>query len=168
MKLDSAPFQHRRRLWLLFGMGTLFLTLFLILIRPVLPASYGGSEVLIAAVGGIWALAFYLHKQHAEDARFLKELMTEFNARYNQLNNDLQSALWREEPFDTQTKLKFIDYFNLCAEEWMFWKLGYIYAPVWIAWENGMKQYGTDSRVKDLWEKERQTDSHYGFEFPTA
>ena len=162
MKLDSS-LQNRRLLWLIFFAGTIVL----ILVLPLLPLPYRSSEVLIAAVGGLWALAFYLHQRHAEDARFMKELLTEFNGRYDQLNAELQSALWSKEEFGKETKLKFIDYFNLCAEEWLFWKSGYIYDPVWSAWENGMKQYGKDERVRNLWLNERGSNSYYGFEFPT-
>ena len=84
------------------------------------------------------------------------------------LNEDLQKALWHEEEFHERVRLRFIDYFNLCAEEWLFWKAGYIYDPVWTARENGMKQYGKDRRVKELWKRERESDSYYGFEFPNV
>jgi hypothetical protein len=156
--------QHRRALWPWF----VAVTVLLIALFPVMPKPYGESGVLLTSVGGLWALAFYLHGRHAEDARFMKELLTDFNARYNQLNGDLQSAIWRDGPFTEQAKLKFIDYFNLCAEEWIFRKAGYIFDPVWTAWENGMKQYGKDQRVNNLWLIERAGNSYYGFEFPTA
>ena len=35
--------------------------------------------------------------------------------------------------------LAFIDYFNLCAEEWIFREAGYIYDRVWKSWEAGMR-----------------------------
>ena len=73
-----------------------------------------------------------------------------------------------DRPFESDTKIKFIKYFNLCAEEWLFWKAGYIYDSIWKAWENGMKQYGRDARVVALWQEERVSDSYYGFEFPSA
>jgi hypothetical protein len=162
MKLDASPLQHRRTVWPLF----LILTLVLIIIIPALPEPYRCSEVLIASVGGMWALAFYLHGRHAEDARFMKELLTEFNGRYDKMNSDLQIAVSKEGPFDEPTRLKFVDYFNLCAEEWLFRQAGYIYDPVWLAWWNGMAYYGEDPRVRKLWEEERKTNSYYGFELP--
>ena len=163
MKSDASPLKPRRRLWPLFGV----LSAVVLGVIPRLPPPYSSHEVLIAAMGGVWALAFYLHSQHGEDARFLKELLTEFNGRYNQLNNDLQFAIWRKEPFTPEEDLNFIDYFNLCAEEWLFWKGGYIPHAVWNAWRNGMQQqYGTDPRVKKLWQQERKSNSYYGFEFP--
>ena len=131
-----------------------------------LPREYRSGSVLLSIVASFWALAFYLHGRHADDAKFAKGLMTEFNQRYDQLNSDLQRAIWREDDLDAETKLKFIKYFNLCAEEWLFWKAGYIYDPVWSAWENGMRQYSKDSRVMALWNQELQTDSYYGFDLP--
>jgi len=85
MKFNTPPLPSRRSQWLWFVGGTLAL----IALLPALPESYGGSEVLIAAVGGLWALAFYRHQRHAEDAAFLKDLMHDFNSRYNDMNEQL-------------------------------------------------------------------------------
>ena len=79
---------------------------------------------MIAAVGGLWALAFYLHQRHAEDARFLKELMSEFNTRYGAMNDELQAAIWSKSEFKEAQILKFMDYFSLCPEESVFCELG--------------------------------------------
>jgi len=160
--MDSTPLRNRKSLWLWF----VFASAVLIVIVPMLPLPYSGSQVLLAAVGGLWALAFYLHGRHAEDAKFMKDLLTEFNARYNDLNSGLQDAVWSETAFTTETKLKFIDYFNLCAEEWLFKELGYIYDPIWEAWHNGMRQYGNNQQVIALWTEQAKTNSYYGFQFP--
>jgi len=136
MKVESCPLQHRRTIWPWIVAGTAVL----IAVVPLLPPPYPDSGVLLTAVGGLWALAFYLRGRHADDAKFMKELLKEFNERYDELNDKLQPALWREESFTPEIKLQFIDYFNLCAEEWLFRKAGYIYDPVWTAWDNGMKQ----------------------------
>ena len=162
MKPDSPPLKPRHTLWPWFVGGSILL----LIVIPDLPGNYGGPEVLIAAVGGLWALAFYLHGQQGEDARFLNELLKQFNGRYDELNDKLRAALRKQGSFDEVGESKFVDYFNLCAEEWMFWRGGYISDPIWAAWENGMKQYAADERVKELWRKERQSNSYYGFEFP--
>jgi len=120
-------------------------------------------EVFLAAMAVILGVAYFLQQQHLQQARFFKELVTEFNHRYNVMNNDLLKALKDEGLFDEQ---KFVDYFNLCAEEWLFYTAGYVYESVWQAWENGMRQFGRNSLVAELWERERQTESYYGFEFP--
>jgi hypothetical protein len=164
MKAYSPPLKPRHTLWPWFVAGSVLL----LIVIPNLPGNYGNPEVLIASVGGIWALAFYLHGKQGEDAKFLKELLSEFNRRYNKLNDRLRAALNKQGPFETDADAKFIDYFNVCAEEWVFWKGGYIPEGIWIAWANGMKQYGQDARVKELWERERRSNSYYGFEFPVA
>ncbi len=122
--------------------------------------------MLTSCVGGIWAIAFYLQQRHAENARFIKELMTDFNARYDRMNGELQTSLWTSAEFRNEQKLMFIDYFNLCAEEWLFWQKGYVDKFVWNAWRNGMHQYAKDPRVKKLWMEELATNSYYGFELP--
>ena len=121
--------------------------------------------MLIAAVGGIWSLGFYLQQRHSEDARFLKELMSEFISRYNELNGPLQTAILSGEEFSKEARLKFIDYFNLCAEEHVFWKIGYIDDSIWDAWRSGMTYYGRDPRGRELWKSERGP-SYYGFDLP--
>src|SRR5436190_2837771 len=56
------------------------------------------------------------------------------------------SWLRQQSDFNETQKLEFIDYFNLCAEEFLFQRLGYIYDEVWTSWRNGMLQYGRDPR----------------------
>jgi hypothetical protein len=162
MAFKGSPLGHRRIVWPCLVLAIVAL----IVALPWLPPPYQTTQVLLTAVGSLWALAFYIHGRHAEDAKFMKQLLSEFNARYDKLNDALQTAIWHGEPFTPEKKLCFIDYFNLCAEEWLFRQGGYIYDPVWTAWENGMKQYGKDERVWELWQKERATQSYYGFELP--
>ncbi|HWY52030.1 MAG TPA: hypothetical protein VNW72_11165 [Chthoniobacterales bacterium] len=159
--LKTKRVQDRRTIWVS-SIGAAALVL---IVDLIVPPAHQSSGVLLTVIGGIGALAFYLHRRHAEDARLVKELLTEFNERYDKLNNDLQLACWRDARFEEETKLLFIKYFNLCAEEWLFWRAGYIYEPVWEAWKNGMKQYSKDTRVITLWDKEAESDSYYGFNF---
>ena len=162
-KRDGILFMntHKNDLWVCF----IVVSLIALIVLPLLPPPYGGAEMLIAAIGGIWALAFYRQQRHAEDARFMKDLMREFNERYNKLNGSLQQAIWSPDDFSDKQRLEFIDYFNLCAEEWVFWKKGYIDESIWRAWRCGMAFYGQDPRVKKIWESERGP-SYYGFELP--
>jgi len=96
----------------------------------------------------------------------MKELFEYFNQRYDEQNNDLQTWLKQPSELTEEQKLGFIDYFNLCAEESVFRRLGYIYDEVWNAWQNGMWQYFRDPRVAVLWEEQRKSNSYYGFEPP--
>jgi hypothetical protein len=159
---QARPLRDRRSVWRWCAAATVILGL----VYLVAPSGYRSGSVLVTAVGGLWALAIYLHGRHAADVRMVKELLTEFNDRYDKLGSDLQFDISKNGDFEKETELRFVRYFNLCAEEWLFWKAGYIYDPVWKAWESGMKQYAKDARVIALWQMERATDSYYGFEFP--
>jgi len=55
------------------------------------------------------------------------------------------------------------DYFNLCAEEYLYYKSGYIDSNVWESWTQGMKIFTNDDEIKRLWVHEIQSGSYYGF-----
>ena len=165
IKLRLKPttrLQNRQLLWPWFVCASILL----LAILPQMGTSYDAPEVVIGALGGVWAFAFFLHSNHKEDAKFMKELFEFFNGRYDKQNNDLQKWLEQEGEFTNEQKLAFIDYFNFCAEESVFQRLGYIYDEVWESWQHGMRQYGRDPRVAALWKEQRKTKSYYDFEFP--
>lgn len=161
-KFYGMPLLHRHRFWLWF---LVVLTAGIILWSriPVLKQ----SEVLVAVVAGSFGFLYFLRQQHMEEAKFFQELFCQFNRRYDRLNNKLFQHLGADnnKPFDEKQRVDFFDYFNLCAEEWLFYRAGYIYGPVWQAWCNGMRQFSKDARVLELWKEERGTESYYGFDF---
>ena len=61
-----------------------------------------------------------------------KELVTEFNRRYDKQNNSLLTVLDDDDdkPLQKEQKDAFIDYFNLCSEEYLFYQIGYIRASL--------------------------------------
>jgi putative copper export protein len=75
MKCTSNPIRHRRNVWPWFVAASVLLGI----VYAIVPASYRSSSVLLTGVGSLWAFAFYLHGRHAEDAKFVKELLTDFN-----------------------------------------------------------------------------------------
>ena len=160
-KHRGMKLRHRRWLWLWF-----FLEMVVIFVAWAYVPFLRSVEILIGGLTLVCGVNYFLHQRHLEGARFFKELVTEFNGRYDKQNNTLLVALENDGPFEQKQKQAFIDYFNLCAEEYLFYEVGYIYERVWEAWYNGMKQFGRDKRVAELWKREIQTDSYYGFEFP--
>jgi hypothetical protein len=112
------------------------------------------------------ALAFstFLFTQHLQETRLFTELFKEFNARYNSLNSRMNRIV---ETADTgihgDDRQTLIDYFNLCAEEYMYFRAGYIDSAVWIAWRTGMKFYGDVPKIRRIWESELARGSYYGF-----
>jgi len=154
---------HRHFLWIGLGCATCVLIIGLCLIPQL-----RGINVLFPIVAAVLGFFYFLQQNHLQTARFCKELVTDFNKRYDTLNNSLQSLLQKDKAveFSKDEKLVFVDYFNLCAEEHLFHKLGYIYKPIWESWHNGMKQYAKEPRIARIWATEKDTNSYYGFKLP--
>ena len=127
-----------------------------------------GWKIMLAFSGGGISFFYFFQKQKLDEIRLMKELITEFNSRYDNLNEELNDILRKgdEAPLEQNDHTTLNDYFNLCAEEYLFKKLGYIHPQVWEAWYRGMEIYFKDQRICELWEQEEKTDSYYGFTFP--
>lgn len=115
-------------------------------------------------IGGIVASAisfiFIVQRQRLEETRLFKELFTAFNDRYDDLNDGL-ARLSKDTVLSDDQRQLLIDYFNLCAEEYLFQKEGYIHKDVWSAWCRGMLQYLQLPPVADVWRTEQATRSYY-------
>ena len=120
-----------------------------------------GWKIMLAFSGGSISFFYFFQKQKLDEIRLMKELITDFNSRYDNLNEKLNDILMKGDEDSTTLN----DYFNLCAEEYLFKELGYIHPRVWEAWYKGMGIYFTDQRIRKLWEKEEK-GSYYGFKFP--
>jgi len=123
-KKKSVPFRHRRHVWL----WVLGLSVVIVVVHLLGSKGQVSGDLLPAAMSGLLGTAFFFHRGHAGDARFMKELFEHFNDRYDRLNNGLQENLNDsiDEPLSDDQKMDLIDYFNLCAEEWVFRQAGYI------------------------------------------
>lgn len=165
IKRWARRIRARQRIWLYF-----LIAVALVIVGYLHFTCYAvTSELLLAVLSGLFAAAFFLHRSHAEDARFFRELFEGFNSRYDKLNNRLCAIAERKEgELTLRERITVIDYFNLCCEEYLFYQLGYIYPHVWRSWERGMRQYGQNSRIAKLWREQQATDSYYGFEFPVS
>jgi hypothetical protein len=122
-------------------------------------------KLIVTIVGGILSSIYFVQKQRLEELRLFEELFSGFNARYGQLNEKLNEIRGREpkERLLRDEINTLYDYFNLCGEEYLYYKHGYILPEVWQAWLNGMKIFYQDKRIKTLWEEELATNSYYGF-----
>ena len=122
----------------------------------------------ITLVGSIISSIYFVEKQKLEQIVLFKELFTDFNKRYDGLNEKLNGIL-REDQHTELTPEQIdtlYDYFNLCSEEYLFYKQGFIYPEVWKAWCNGMKIFIKNKRIREVWRREVHTDSYYGLKFP--
>ena len=117
---------------------------------------------LLTAVGGFTG---FLYAKHAQETQLFRELFRDFNARYAILNDDLNEIRNRPigQPIVNADHKVLYEYFNLCAEEYLYANAGYIDSRVWCAWQNGMCYFNEDSEIRDFWKFELLQNSYYGF-----
>ena len=108
--------------------------------------------VIITILGSIVSFVFFVQKQQLDEMRLFKELFQEFNARYDKMNEKMNDIMatptgdsLKKEDEDTLN-----DYFNLCGEEYLYYRKGYIDAKVWLTWKNGMKYFRLLTRIRGL------------------
>ncbi|CUJ32621.1 Uncharacterised protein [Achromobacter aegrifaciens] len=70
--------------------------------------------------------------------------------------------LLNEQDLSPEERNLIVDYFNLCAEEYLFYQQGYIPEKVWRSWCRGMLWYLKQHPFKDVWNDEFKTESFYG------
>ena len=119
----------------------------------------------VAVLSAGLSLIYFVQKQKLEELRLFNQLFTTFNERYDTLNEAVAQIAARnaEEPLSSAETETLVDYFNLCGEEFLYYRLGYIYPEVWRAWNRGMRDLASNPRIRTLWEHELRTDSYYGF-----
>ncbi|MEI7767614.1 MAG: hypothetical protein WCJ97_09290 [Phycisphaerae bacterium] len=127
--------------------------------------------------------ASYTHK--IEKVKLFHELFKYYNCRYDSYNGILNSIVKDEDKDEDKgvelkysdgsadgdklaaSRIKVVDdYFNLCAEEFFYYKQNVIPEDVWKSWRAGMQYfYNKDKRIQDMWDlafKENEK-SYYGF-----
>jgi len=118
----------------------------------------------ITVVGSVFSFFFVVQKQASEDIQLFKELFVDFNKRYDRLNEKLNRIASKKPETlltDSETDTLF-DYFNLCGEEFLYYKQGFILPDVWKAWCNGMYFFIQNPRILPLWMEEEKSASYYG------
>jgi len=123
-----------------------------------------GIEVFFGVLASLITLFISLINYHKTNDEFFKELFTEFNVRYNEMNDILDHIKGTEILNDAQ-RTTIIDYLNLCAEEYMWVRKGRIPFHIWKSWMNGMRLHFEKPCIKEIVEKESRfwKSSYYGF-----
>lgn len=123
--------------------------------------------ILFAAI----ATTYYSYlKQKIEDDKMFKELFVSFNEKYNGKTNDIFNELRNGSSAEGKVELSqkrvniIIDYFNLCAEEYLWYSKGRVPKQVWKAWRCGMIENISIPQVKEIYKKEVESsgESYYG------
>src|SRR5690606_2313069 len=93
-----------------------------------------------------------------------KDLFTDFNERYDRLNDEMNKILRlpSNEALSNGHLDTLNDYFNLCGEEYLFYQLGYIGPKAWEAWLAGIRFYYADGMIKKSWDRQLGSQSYHG------
>ena len=173
-KRITCPVQnpHRLKHWLFKNYAIISVTAFLgtLLFFAVLQINCHtfNWQALVVIVGGIISFTFTVQKQQLEEVHLFRDLFKEFNERYDKQNEVLNRIHQQpaDQPLTTEERDALFEYFNLCGEEFLYYKQGFIYQEVWESWYNGMKFFQDNNRIKDLWDKEsKKNASYYGLTF---
>lgn len=137
---------------------------------------------IILAVVAAWLA--YRHNnltRELSNDNLQKQLFTEFNGRYDQLNDLLQFILRfsdeeelqflnasDEEKFGkftkSQIRFKINDYLNLCSEEYYWHSKKRIDNRIWNSWKKGMNDvYNQSSIIQKQWQEEIKNDGWKSF-----
>ena len=161
-------FSFKLRQWILGSLPPVVFALVLVLVVGFNVSS--DSKAVLGLAGGIAATYAFFYKQSLDDTRFFRELFREFNKRFeekNQAINDIRDRASADARLvlnsaDLDTLM---DYFNLCAEEYLYFKSGFIDPEVWDSWLAGMRHFAACPKIRAVWENElrQQGNAYYGF-----
>ncbi|MEO8590829.1 MAG: hypothetical protein ABI432_15745 [Flavobacteriales bacterium] len=121
------------------------------------------GTVALALVGGSATLYLGLLNYWLQRDRLLQDLFISFNKRYDDLNDHLLIIASGGEPKDKGTERVVVDYLNLCAEEYFWYRRGRIDMEIWQEWHNGIKHWIKVPVIRAIVLKEASVaDSYYG------
>lgn len=115
-----------------------------------------------AVIGAALGFCYFTQKQNLDELRLFRELFTDFNRRYDDMNQKLEDIRAGSQISDSNLRRILVGYFNLCAEEYLFYKEGFIHRSAWRSWCLGMLYYLKDERIRKIWDDEVGQDSYYG------
>lgn len=143
----------------------------------------GSLNVLVLLAVGIYgaiitkqlndnSIKHFNHTEKIANDRMLKELFTEFNQRFDRVNNKLDkiSRLSKKkwEKLEPKKKERYegiiIDFFNICAEEYHWHYEGRINGNIWVSWSKGMNDiYDRSEIIQELWRNECKKEGYKSY-----
>jgi hypothetical protein len=142
--------------WWLIGLAVVGATALLVhLAEPI--------SSFATAIGALLSIVYFVQKQRLEELRLFRDIFKECNTRYDGMNDSLARVCEvNDARLTPEEAALLIDYFNLCGEEYLYYRQGYIPPAVWEAWHLGMQIVISSPRINDLWRAEASTGSYYG------
>ncbi len=164
LKMLTAPrfaLGNRNRYPVIFLVTVAALVIGVLLLAP----SAKQADFFLPTVAAAAGFAYFLYNQHLQETRLFTELFRQFNAKYDTLNERLNeiASLDANSMLSLADKQLLFDYFNLCAEEYLYYKTGFIDAEVWMSWRRGMAEFAKTAHIRSLWAAELEAGSYYGF-----
>lgn len=123
-------------------------------------------QILLGIAGSALSGIYFVQKQKLEEIRLYKDIFAECNKRYDGLNDRLNAiaAKGENEPLSADEVSTLNDYFNLCGEEFLYYRTGYLLPVVWLSWRNGILSFMKSAHLRKHWEQEQTSGSYYGLE----
>ena len=122
------------------------------------------AVILSAIIGTFGLLITFVYNNFnriLSNDKMQRELFTEFNTRYDNLNESLYQIQLQCETIEdlennSELKLKLMDFFNLCSEEfYWFYHKKRIDPKIWHCWQQGMNYwYNKVPVIKEMWKLE--------------
>ncbi|MGB7528948.1 hypothetical protein [Sphingobacterium cellulitidis] len=132
------------------------------------------TPAFLGIIGVIITLIFSVANKKLNNQKMEKELFTEFNKRYDELNDSLSlltvtmtiEDLYKK-PYIIKDKTLYnvvIDYFNLCSEQYYWKEKDRIPKEIWNAWHKGMMYYyNTYPVIQEMWKEETRGDKYKAY-----
>jgi len=126
------------------------------------------GPVFLAVVGLYISYKFSKSNECINNEKLERELFKEFNLRFDILNGPLMELKLTDnlEQLKSNSKLHkvVIDYFNLCAEEYFWFRKKRISKEIWMSWNAGMKFYfRTYPFLQELWKEEIDNEGYKSY-----
>lgn len=120
------------------------------------------NQVFLASVAAFITVYLGLLRYQVDADRVFQELFTTFNARYDEMHEQLDRLGTNGIQAD---RAIVVDYLNLCAEEYLWYRKGRIDESVWRSWHAGMDEKFRNPQVERIAKEEQESsgDSYYGF-----
>jgi hypothetical protein len=132
-----------------------------------------GATLMLGCIGYRLTKTYSKKSDRISNDALFHNLFRDFNTRYSALNASLKkleelskNAEYTKDALKTNIVLydKVIDYLNLCAEEYYWYKQGRVNSAVWNAWYHGMNYWYREIKVlEEIWEEEIRGEGYKSY-----
>lgn len=121
----------------------------------------------LTIVASILTALIMIHYNEYSKTKVTHDLFIHYNKRYNEIADDLRNIQNNTDNLIICKNNKIIEYINLCAEEYFWYKKGLINKKIWNNWRNGIEEKLRCNLIKEVffneYEENNKKDSYYDF-----